>query len=162
MSDTATEASIPEFLRPGTSYIPPTSGLFFGQIGDVPAFSNLIPQRDLGDRLLQRYWVSAHPIARCVHRPSFEQQYATFWEEISYGVEPPASVQALVYAAWFTAAVSIDDELVVQQYGYTKQNLINLMKIGTEAALAKANFLRTTKVDTMQAFIMYLVSALGL
>jgi hypothetical protein len=151
------EASIPDFLRPGASYIPPTSGFFFGQVGQSPPFISLLPQRDVADRLLERYWVAAHPIARCVHRPSFEQQYASFWGNVSYNYEPPASVQALVFAAWFTAAVSLD-EVAAQQYGYTKQHLVDHMKIGTEAALAKANFLRTTRVDTMQAFIMYLVS----
>jgi hypothetical protein len=38
--------------------------------------------------------------------------------------------------------------------------LIDHMKVATECALGKANFLRTTRVDTMQAFIMYLVSEL--
>lgn len=159
MSEAAgSDTPIPDFLRPGASYIPPTSGFFFGQVGQTPSFINFLPSKDVGDRLLQRYWAAAHPIARCVHRTSFEVQYASFWDNIINGYEPPPPAQALVFAAWFTAAVSVDDGRANQEYGFNKQYLVEHMKIATEAALSKANFLRTTRVDTMQAFIMYLVS----
>lgn len=151
------EAPIPEFLRPGATYIPPSSGFFFGQIGQAPAFIQLLPQRHVADRLLERYWVAAHPITTCVHKPTFEKQYASFWDHVTYNYEPPPPLQSLVFAAWFTAAVGLEDDVAMQHYGYTKQQLVDLMKIGTESALAKANFLRTTRVDTMQAFIMYLI-----
>lgn len=159
MSDAApSETSIPDFLRPGTSYIAPSSGFFFGQVGQMPTFINFLPTRDIGDRLLQRYWDAVHPIARCVHRQSFEHQYATFWQNIASYYEPPTPLQALVFAAWFTAAVSLDETRANPEYGFSKQYLIDHMKVATECALGKANFLRTTRVDTMQAFIMYLVS----
>jgi hypothetical protein len=106
--------------------------------------------------LMQRYFDAVHPIARCVHRPSLEMQYATFWEDVALGIEPRPSVQALVFAAWFSAAVSLD-EARAQTYGFSRANLVENMKIGTEAALSKANFLRTTRVETMQAFVMYMV-----
>lgn len=105
--------------------------------------------------------MAAHPVTTCVHRPSFEKQYASFWDHVAYNYEPPAPLQSLVFAAWFTAAVGIEDDVAVHHYGCTKQHLVDVMKIGTEAALAKANFLRTTRVDTMQAFIMYLVGSLN-
>ncbi|KAB5551279.1 hypothetical protein GE09DRAFT_964855 [Coniochaeta sp. 2T2.1] len=158
MSDVApSEVSIPEFLRPGASYIAPSGGFFFGQVGQMPDFINFLPSKDLGHRLLQRYWDAVHPVARCVHRRSFETQYVSFWQNIDNGYEPPAPQQALVFAAWFTAAVSLDEGRAHAEYGFEKQYLIDHMKIGTECALGKANFLRTTRVDTMQAFIMYLI-----
>jgi hypothetical protein len=125
----------------------------------MPTFINFLPTRDIGDRLLQRYWDAVHPIARCVHRQSFEKQYASFWQNIANYYEPPAPLQALIFAAWFTAAVSLDETRANAEYGFSKQYLTDHMKVGTECALGKANFLRTTRVDTMQAFIMYLVSS---
>jgi hypothetical protein len=161
MSDAApSEVSIPDFLRPGTSYIAPSSGFFFGQVGQMPTFINFLPTRDIGDRLLQRYWDAVHPIARCVHRRSFENQYTSFWQNIANYYEPPAPLQALIFAAWFAAAVSLDEARANPEYGFSRQYLVDHMKVGTECALGKANFLRTTRVDTMQAFIMYLVSGL--
>lgn len=99
-----------------------------------------------------------HPIARCLHLPSFELQYEAFWDDATAGYEPRASVQAVVFAAWFSAAVAIDDNVANHEFGFPKANLVENMKIGTEVALSKANFLRTTKVETMQAFVMYMVS----
>lgn len=149
---------MPEFLRPGASYIAPTSGVFFGQVVQSPSLLTFLPAKPAGDRLLQHYFEAVHPIARCVHRPSFEAQYEGFWEEVTAGYEPRASAQAVVFAAWFSAAVALDEVVINREFGFTKANLVENMKIGTEVALSKANFLRTTRVETLQAFVMYMVS----
>ncbi|KAJ4421218.1 hypothetical protein N0V82_003850 [Gnomoniopsis sp. IMI 355080] len=90
-------------------------------------------------------------------RISEEGQYNSFWEEATAGYEPRSSIQAVVFAAWFSAAVAMDENVVNQEFGFTKTNLVENMKIATEVALNKANFLRTTKVETMQAFVMYMM-----
>lgn len=154
----SSDQSLPDFLRPSASYIPPTSGLFFGQVVQPPSLLTFLPSRPAGDRLLEHYFEAVHPVARCVHRPSLESQYEGFWEEATAGYEPRASVQAVIFAAWFSAAVALDEAAITREFGFTKANLVENMKIGTEVALSKANFLRTTRVDTMQAFVMYMVS----
>ncbi|KAL8304026.1 hypothetical protein RB597_004639 [Gaeumannomyces tritici] len=152
------DVSIPDFLRPGESYIPPTSGYFFGQLGEMPSLLSFIPgNKASGDWLMQRYFESVHPIARCVHRPSFEIQYATFWDDVHHGVEPRPSTQAVVFAAWFSAVVSLEERAILHQFGCTKAELMGRVKIGTESALSKANFLRTTRVETLQALVMYMI-----
>lgn len=149
---------LPRFLRPSASYIPPTSGVFFGQVVQSPSLLSFLPTRLAGDRLLEHYYAAVHPIARCAHRPSLDAQYGGFWEEATAGYEPRASIQAVVFAAWFSAAVAMDENTINQEFGFTKANLVENMKIGTEVALSKANFLRTTRVETMQAFVMYMVN----
>lgn len=156
----STNNSIPDFLRPGVSYIPPTSGVFFGQVVQSPPLLDFLPGKSTGDWLLNRYFEAVHPIARCIHRPSFEVQYKSFWEEVTAGLLPRASVQAVVFAAWFSSAVATAESTISQELGLNKANLVESMKIGTEVALSKANFLRTTRVETMQAFVMYMVSNL--
>ena len=39
----------------------------------------------------------------------------------------------------------------------SKSSLLHNFKLGTETALARAGFLRTTKIEVLQAFVMYLV-----
>ncbi|KAK4220149.1 hypothetical protein QBC37DRAFT_271125 [Rhypophila decipiens] len=163
-SSSSSDFEIPEFLRPGASYIPPTSGFFFGQVSS-PSLLHFLPNQATGDKLMMRYFEAVHPIARCVHRPSFEPVYASFWDDVNQGFEPRASVQALVFAAWFSAAVSLADDNEAAQVTslagsglfFSRSQLVENMKVGTEAALSKANFLRTTRVETMQAFVMYLL-----
>lgn len=150
----------PDFLRPSDAYIPPTSGFFFGQIGDGPSLINFLPDKFIGDRLVARYFAAVHPIARCVHKQSFEALYDGFWLEVLSNIEPRASVQAVVFAAWFSACVSMEEEEVQRDYGWYKTQLVEKMKVGAESALARANFLRTTKVETLQAFVMYMVSVI--
>ncbi|KAK0618352.1 hypothetical protein B0T17DRAFT_496287 [Bombardia bombarda] len=162
MSDPTTSSDpptdvLPDFLRPGASYIPPTSGFFFGQVGESPSIMSFLPQRNIGDSLMQRYFAAVHPIARCVHWPSFEATYDSFWEDIDRGYEPRPSVQAIVFAAWFSAAVSLDKDWLNREIMLAKAQMVEAMKIGTETALSKANFLRTTRVETLQAFVMYLL-----
>lgn len=76
-------------------------------------------------------------------------------------MEPRPSIQAVVFAAWFSAAVSVDDDFARQHGFTTKAQLISSTKIGTETALNKARFLSTTSFETLQGFVMYLVSRLG-
>jgi len=150
---------IPNFLRPGASYIAPTGGFFFGQAVESPSVFEFLPSEFDRQRLIARYFEAVHPITRCVHEPSFQALYESFrlHVDIQMMEEPRPSTQAVVFAALFSAAVSLDENDVLQQYGTTKAVLVNKLKLGTESALSKADFLRTTKVETLQAFVMFLI-----
>ncbi|KAI9171587.1 fungal specific transcription factor domain-containing protein [Paramyrothecium foliicola] len=150
-------ASWPDFLRPSSSYIPPSSNFFMGQSGNAPSFESLLPTRGAADRLIQQYFDCVHPVARCVHRPTFQLQYAEFWTHVYQNIEPRPSLQALVFAAMFSASISMDEPTANQEFGRTQKSLYETCKLGTESALSKANFLRTTRFETMQAFVLYLL-----
>ncbi|KAI0176174.1 hypothetical protein GGR52DRAFT_571143 [Hypoxylon sp. FL1284] len=156
--------NMPDFLKPGDEYMVPSSGFFFGQIGEPSSILDYLPRRPAADQLMERYFISVHPIAPCAHRPTLEATYATFWESINAGYEPRYSVQAIVFAAMFSGAVSMDETTGLTGFagfgafpGYSRADWVASLKISTENALCKANFLRTTKVETMQAFIMYML-----
>jgi hypothetical protein len=116
------------------------------------------PARVVVDKLLAHYWVAVHIIARTVHRPSFERQYQNFWIRVNMGMEPRSSFQAVLFAALLGSVVSMTNDMVRAEFGVEKQTMVNSFREGAEAALARANFLRTTKLETLQAFVMYLVS----
>jgi hypothetical protein len=116
-----------------------------------------LPSKTVADQLIAQYYTAVHYVAKIVHRPTMEAQYALFWSSIASGSEPIPSLQAILFAAMFSAAVSLTNEQAMQRLGTTKAALVDSLRSGTEMALSKANFLRTTKVDTMQAFVMYLI-----
>ncbi|KAL2018709.1 hypothetical protein VTK56DRAFT_483 [Thermocarpiscus australiensis] len=153
----APDGELPDLLKPGESYLPPSSGFLFSQAIESPSFIDLLPSPALCHSLIQRYREAVHPIARCVHWPSFEGLYQSFWDDVRRNMEPRASVQAVVFAAWFSAAVSLDESRLQREHGCAKSQVVWLMKVATETALSKAGFLRTTRVDTLQAFVMYLL-----
>lgn len=73
------------------------------------------------------------------------------------GIEPPNSLQAVVFAAMFSGVVSMPEETILMEFGVSKKNLVENFQMGTETALGRANFIRTTKLETLQAFVMYMV-----
>lgn len=73
------------------------------------------------------------------------------------GVEPTGSLQAVVFAALFSGVVSMSDNAVLMAFGTSKKDLVDNFQMGTETALGRANVIRTTKVETLQALVMYMV-----
>ncbi|KAI2629013.1 hypothetical protein GGS21DRAFT_492565 [Xylaria nigripes] len=156
--DGVSDASLPDYLKPTNQYIVPTSGFFFGQVGESPNILQFLPYRTVADRLMDQYFRAVHPIAPCSHRPSMEAAYATFWEEITTGFEPRSSTQAMIFATMFSGIISMNEDVVFHELGgYPKANWVASLKMGTETALSKASFLRTTRVETMQAFLIYMI-----
>jgi hypothetical protein len=147
-----------EWLKPGPAYIMPSSGFFFGNGNNPASLIDFLPSRLAADRLIKQYFDCVHPICQILHRPTFEKEYDTFWDEVTLGIEPPNSVQTIVFSAMFSGVVSMDESSIIRDFGVSKSSLIDNFKLGTETALSRANFLRTTKIETLQAFVMYLVS----
>ncbi|KAF2148887.1 hypothetical protein K461DRAFT_232285 [Myriangium duriaei CBS 260.36] len=145
------------YLGPGPDYIAPASNFFFSASNQGMTLRDHLPARATCDMLLEQYWRSCHPVVTIVHKPSFLSQYNLFWQHIMIGTEPPASTQAVIFACLFMAAVSVPEATAVRDYGVPRAVLIERLKTGTEVCLAKANFLRTTKLETMQAFVMFLI-----
>ena len=146
------------FIGPGSEYMAPSSQFFFAKNNSASSLIDFLPARAVADRLLQQYWISVHPIACILHKPSFLKRYELFWAEVAMGIEPAGSVQAIVFSTMFSAVVSMPQDTLLHYFGVGKKEMIANFQTGTETALGRANFIRTSKVETLQAFVMYLVS----
>ncbi|PNS21881.1 hypothetical protein CAC42_479 [Sphaceloma murrayae] len=144
------------YLGPGPDYLAPASGFFF-PTSSANSLPEMLPTRSTCDGLFAHYWTAVHPVATLVHKSSFQNLYNLFWQHVMIGTEPPASTQAVMFACMFNAAVSLPDESTLQTFGIPRSILVEKLQSSTEKSLAKANFLRTTKLETMQAFVMYLI-----
>lgn len=147
----------PSWLAPSQDYVAPSSTFMLASGLDNASLASYLPARFVVDKLIAHYWVAVHTVARVVHRPSFERQYQNFWIRVNMGMEPRSSFQAVLFAAMLSSVVSMSEDRVRTEFQVDKRMLTNTFREGTEAALAKANFLRTTKLETLQAFVMYLV-----
>ncbi len=148
------------FLSPGPTYIAPSSSFFFSSGSASASLIDFLPSRTVADRLLDQYWDSVHPMCRLVHKPSFERRCSIFWDDVQMGIEPANSLQAVVFAAMFSGVVSMSEEAILLEFGVSKKDLVDNFQLGTETALGRANIIRTTKIETLQAFIMYMVRCL--
>ena len=151
------KSSYMKFLAPGPTYIAPSSSFFFSTGQNSASLIDFLPSKLIADRLLDQYWLAVHPLCRTVHRPSFQRRYNAFWADVETGIEPPGSLQAVVFAALFSGVVSMSDNAVLMGFGTTKKDLVENFQMGTETALGRANVIRTTKVETLQALVMYMV-----
>lgn len=145
-------------MMPSADYVAPSSSFFFAPGAERRTLMNYLPTRNLVDKLIAHYWQAVHVVARAVHRPSFERHYEKFWKNIAVGIEPRNSFQAVVFAALLSSVVSMSADRVTTEFGVDKQGLVDNFREATEAALSRANLLHTTKLETIQAFVMYLVS----
>ncbi|EAW15050.1 Zn(II)2Cys6 transcription factor [Aspergillus clavatus NRRL 1] len=145
------------YFGPGPYFIPPQSGLFFSQSCSASSMTDWASQRPMADALLKQYWEAVHPIVRIAHRPSLERRYRTFWEAIDTGGRPPASLRALICSMLFIAVVSMSTSTVLHQFGIAQQILQNHLQFKTEKALKDARLLSTTRLETLQAFVLYLI-----
>ncbi|KAF1928883.1 uncharacterized protein M421DRAFT_92014 [Didymella exigua CBS 183.55] len=149
-----------EWTMPSNDYVEPSSSFFFTPGAEEITLMNYLPAKTLIDRLIAHYWQAVHVIARIVHRPSFERHYDKFWKSVASGMDPRNSFQAVVFAALLSSVVSMSKEKVLAEFGVDKQGLVDNFREATEAALSRANLLRTTKLEMLQAFFMYLVRRL--
>jgi len=107
----------------------PSSGFFFGGTGNNNAsLIDFLPSRLAADRLVKQYFTCVHPMCQIVHRPTFEREYETFWDEVTLGIEPPNSVQTIVFAAMFSAVVSMDESVIFRDFGVSKSSMIDNFK----------------------------------
>lgn len=148
----------PHYLFAGPDYLAPASDFLFAQGTNMSPLAAYLPHQVTCDQLMIRFWEAVHPVATLVHRPTFEAQYADFWNDIASGTDPRKSTQAVVFAALFMSAVTHSPNRALSTLGIAKPALVDRLKVGTEMALSRANLLRTAKLETMQAFVMYLVS----
>lgn len=149
--------SLEDFLEPGPTYIAPGAGFIFGDVGSKKNLMDFLPSKVAADSLLEQYQKSVHYINRVVHWPSFQVQYDNFWTNVLLGIEPAASVQALVFSIMFSAVASMDDVDVASAFSRPKRAVLTNFQTGTEVALCKAHFLRSTKIEVIQALVIYLI-----
>ncbi|KAL8715855.1 MAG: hypothetical protein Q9220_000522 [cf. Caloplaca sp. 1 TL-2023] len=145
------------FLAPGPTYIAPSSSFLFASGQSSASLINFLPSKTIADRLLNQYWIAVHPLCRIVHKPSFQRRYRAFWADVEVGIEPTGSLQAVIFAALFSGVVSLADDAVLMGFGTTKKELVDNFQMGTETALGRANVIRTTKIETLQALVMYMI-----
>lgn len=149
--------STEDFLEPGPTYIQPGAGFIFGEVGNKTSLMDFLPSKVAADALLEQYLKACHYINRVVHWPSFQVQYDNFWTNVLLGIEPAASVQALVFSIMFQAVASMTDLEIAAAFSRGKRAVLTNFQTGTEVALAKAHFLRSTKIEVIQSLVIYLI-----
>ena len=109
------------------------------------------------DTLYHHYFKTVDPLAHVVHKPTFDRHFCRTFLGHGPTKAVTRSFTALVLAMCFSAAVSLSQSQPQIQFHTTKALLVEKLKIATEKALAAAQHMKSLKLETMQAFAIYLV-----
>lgn len=156
VSESAKAVPVIETADSSAEYLDPNVNLFSSDSEDYRC--DLLPLIDMAPRILNAYWKLAHPIARIVHRPSFEARWDIYWDLIRASHSPPRSLQALVSAILFTGVVAMPHKDFYNEFKEEKRIWVKRLQSLTAKALAQSQALRSTRIETLQAFVAYLVS----
>lgn len=146
------------FLLPSPSYLEPSLSLLSSAANeDLMIY---LPPKHVRSRILRIYWASVHPVARILHRPSFERRWQTFIHDLDTKTKSVKSLQALVFSILLSGIAAMPPGTLDTEFGENQQLWMENLQKGTEIALVQAQMLQTAKVETLQAFVAYLVSRL--
>ena len=138
-------------LEPSPGFLTTASQPFLPQPGLE------LPSRNELNLLYRQYWSVVDPLAHIIHKPSFEGEFRKFLLHGQVIDAAPASFKALLLAMCLAAAVSLPLAQAKEILGIPQQTLVGRLKIATEKALRDANFISSVKIQTLQAFTIYLV-----
>ncbi|KAI5292024.1 hypothetical protein KEM52_006676 [Ascosphaera acerosa] len=116
-----------------------------------------LPSQAVCDVLFRHYIDAVHPAAKVAHGPTLEKEYQDFCAMVIRGSEPPAPLQALIFAALFSSVVTYPEDDFATKFGVAQRKLIDSTQLGCELALARAHVIRSGKTRTLQALVMYLL-----
>lgn len=107
--------------------------------------------------LCEIYFRSVDPLMKILHKPTTEKAFDL------YMVNPadhPLSraTEALFFAMYFAAVTSLKPDSCLKQLGEDRRLLSVQYKQAVERALARADYLNSTSLETLQAFMIYSVS----
>ena len=75
---------------------------------------------------------------------------------LSNSKSPTPSEQALLFAVYYAAVVSLEEEEVTTSFGVKKSELVSKYRTGLEASLACADFLNKPDILIVQALCIFL------
>ncbi len=140
-------------LEPSPGFLTTTSQPFLPQPGLE------LPSRNELNLLYCRYWSAVDPLAHIIHKPSFEGECRKYLLNGQIIDTAPVSFKALLLAMCLAAAVSLPVMQAKEMLGIAQQTLVGRLQIATEKALTDANFMSSIRIQTIQAFTIYLVSS---
>lgn len=128
----------------------------WSQPSTILSLGSVLTRTEL-DMLYHQYFKAVDPLAHLIHKPTFDRQFCRVF--LGHGPTKTAtkSFTALVFSMCFAAAVSLSQSQPQVQFQTTKAALVDKLKVATERALVAAQHMKSVKLETLQAFTIYLV-----
>lgn len=104
------------------------------------------------------YLANVDPIFKILHGPSLRKYLQENAAELDCSTGR-GGLEALIFAIYYAAVTSMDTGECRHRIGEDRTVLLARYRAGTESALAKADFINTVEMSTLQALVIYLVGS---
>lgn len=102
----------------------------------------------------QTFLENVNPLVKLIHIPTMNRVI----KEVQNNLDSLSkSTEALMFSIYFATITSMHAEEVRINFGVSKDSLIRQYRFAVEQALARAGFLNTNEIVTVQAFVLFLV-----
>jgi len=128
--------------------------LIFGECATTTNLSGLHPNPVTIFRLWQTFLDNVNPLVKLFHAPSVQQLILEAAENLVVASKP---VEALMFAIYTCAITSLSNEECENMVGESKSTLLARYQSTAQQSLIAAEFLRTSDLVVLQAFVLYLV-----
>ena len=128
--------------------------LLFGLPSTTASLMDLHPQPVHIFRLWQTFLDNVNPLTKIIHAPTMQQQIldaASSLENVSKGLE------SLMFAIYNFAVTSSSNAYCESTFGEAKSTLLARYRCGTQQALIRVGYLRSSEMVVLQAFVLFLV-----
>ncbi|KAI9672466.1 MAG: hypothetical protein M1817_003232 [Caeruleum heppii] len=113
------------------------------------------PTRSQVHSLYACYLTNVDPVVKMLHGPSLRRYLVEETGQLDCS-PGPRGWEALRFAIYYTATSSLTPEECSQMLGEEQLVLLPYFRLATELALARADFVNTDDMSTLQALILYL------
>ncbi|RMZ70936.1 C6 transcription factor [Pyrenophora seminiperda CCB06] len=121
--------------------------LSLGRAGSGANLQNLLPNtQEQRDFLLGVYFSNVDPMVRVTHRPTMIRRFPSYNRD----------AHPMAYATYFSAINALSPKAVEDKFGESKEALLDRFQLGIEISLARENYLTTSDLEILQAFVIWL------
>ena len=113
------------------------------------------PPAECIHQLWQIFVENVDPLTKVVHVPTLRPAISKAASSIG---TIPRSFEALMFAIYGAAVMSLKDDECRQRFGEPRKTLLSRYISATKAALSRAKFMGTTSVVVLQALVLHLLS----
>lgn len=128
-------------------------GFLFGYSSSAVNLRSLHPLPSQIPFIWDVFVENVNPLTKVLHVPTMAKAIKEAKENLDCLSK---SIEALLFAIYYAVVTSMSQEEVKSSFGTDKTVLIDRYRFGVEQALARAHFLSTSEVVTIQAFALFL------
>jgi len=121
--------------------------LSLGRAASGSNLENLLPNtQEQRDFLLEIYFSNVDPMVRVTHTPTVTRRFTSYNHE----------AHPMAFAIYFSAINALSSKAIGDKFGESKEDLLDRFQLGIEISLARENYLTTSDLEILQAFVVWL------